>query len=95
MAAEVIGRCTCPVCGSAKASLRLSAKQLSYVHCNTCHFQGFARSDHSDGKLRSLLIADDEPAAPIAAPPVATAAAPVLVPAAPVKQKAAWGIGSW
>lgn len=87
MAAEkkevvVIGRCSCPVCGSVKASLRLSAKQLSYIHCNACHFQGFARSDHSDGKLRAMLIA--EPAAAVdAAPPAAV----------PVPKRAGWGFG--
>ena len=89
MATEIIGRCSCPVCGSDKASLRLSAKQLSYVHCNTCHFQGFARSDHSDGKLRALLIA--EPIAPAPAALDAKPAAPAPTPAAP--KRASWGFG--
>ena len=88
MAAEIIGRCTCPVCGSDKASLRLSAKQLSYLHCNSCHLQAFARSDHSDGKLRSLLIADapSTPAVAIVVP----ATSPMPPPAAP--KRSGWGL---
>lgn len=89
MASEIIGACRCPVCGSTKASLRLSAKQLSYVHCNTCHCQCFSRSDVSDTKMRGLLIAEEakpelevKPAAPIAAP-------------TPAPAKAGWGMKSW
>ena len=91
MATEVIGRCSCPVCGSDKASLRLSAKQLAYVHCNTCHFQGFARSDHSDGKLRALLIAEPIAPEPSSKPAGAIAPAPTPTPAAP--KRAGWGFG--
>ena len=96
MPAEVIGRCTCPVCRSDKASLRLSAKQLAYVHCNTCHFQGFSRSDASDTKLRALLIPDTKPEPEAAAP--AAPAAPIVVPLVATKAPAkasSWGVKSW
>lgn len=67
MAGEnVIGRCKCPVCGSTRASLRVSAKQLAYVVSNCCNSQTFARSDESDAHLRALLV-KAEPAAPVAA----------------------------
>lgn len=85
MPAEVIGRCRCPVCASDKASLRLSAKQLAYVHCNACHFQGFSRSDHSDAKLRALLLAE----------PVQLLAPAASAPAAPPTDKPSWGLKSW
>lgn len=91
MASEIIGACKCPVCSSDKASLRLSAKQLAYVHCNTCHIQCFSRSDVSDTKLRALLIAAKP--APELELPVATAAAPIATPApAPAPAKTAWGM---
>ena len=91
MASEIIGACKCPVCGSDKASLRLSAKQLSYVHCNTCHIQCFSRSDVSDTKLRGLLIAakpepELEQQLPAAAAPIVAAPAPAAKP------KPSWGM---
>ena len=96
MATQVIGACKCPVCSSHKASLRLSAKQLVYVHCNTCHFQGFARGDLSDTKLRALLIETEAEAEPALEAPVATAAAApiaaVPAPMPPAKPKANWGM---
>lgn len=89
MASEIIGACKCPVCGSTKASLRLSAKQLSYVHCNTCHCQCFSRSDVSDTKMRGLLILGEaKPEPELEQPPIAAAPAPA--PAA--KPKASWGM---
>jgi hypothetical protein len=60
VAAELIGRCKCPLCGGV-ARLSLAKTQLSVLTCNGCNFQGFARSDRSDEKLRALLI--PEPAA--------------------------------
>lgn len=53
-----IGRCRCPVCQSTSAHLRVSAKQLAYVVCNSCNVQILARSDRSDEKLRDFLIND-------------------------------------
>lgn len=73
-----LGTGRCPVCGSLKARFTLSSKQLAVVTCNACNFQGFARSEHSDEKLRSLItlvappgLAADPPAAPVepVAPP--------------------------
>lgn len=99
-AREQIGRCKCPVCGSTRASLRLSAKQLSYLTCNACNFQGFARSDASDEKLRALLVAEPTPAAepaPETAPtpePVRTNVAPAPEPVR-TAERPSWGFGSW
>lgn len=99
---NTIGRCTCPVCKSTRASLRVSAKQLAYITCNTCNFQGFARSDRSDELLRALHIKDDAQPAPEAKPtPVPTPepkpAQPQATPAqsaAPVIKQtgSSWGI---
>ena len=63
-----IGRCRCPVCSSDRARLRVSAKQLAYITCDSCNLQAFARSDRSDEKLRALLIGEPEklPAEPLA-----------------------------
>lgn len=90
MAADVIGRCKCPVCSSTRASLRLSGKSLSYVVCNACNVQVFARSDVSDEKLRALLLERDgqetPPAAPAPAPvptPQPKAPEPVAAPPSP------------
>jgi hypothetical protein len=81
-----IGRCRCPVCESDKASLRVSAKQLAYVTCNTCNTQIFARSDRSDSMLRGRLVKAE--AAPVvepeAKPAPAAKSAPGFVPS--------WGI---
>jgi len=105
MAADVIGRCHCPVCKSVKGSLRLSAKGLTYVHCNTCHVQVFARSSYSDEKLRELLIEREgaAPVAPEATPsnpePITQAKAPaaVVVPVkintpTPEPKRPGWGM---
>jgi hypothetical protein len=87
MAAEKIGRCSCPVCKSENASLTLAKSLLPVLTCNGCNFQGFARSDKSDQLLRSRLIPEGAPATP-AAPvrenlpaPVRTAQAPNNLPA--------------
>lgn len=92
MAAETIGRCKCPLCSSDRARLSLAKSKLSVITCNACNFQGFARSDRSDDKLRALLIA--EPAAPPAddppAPPAPTAAAPQPAPA--TRAPMGWGV---
>lgn len=64
-----LGTGRCPVCGSVKARFTLSSKQLAVITCNACNFQGFARSEHSDEKLRALI--SPEPAAAPAPAPVA------------------------
>lgn len=74
-----LGTGRCPVCGSVKARFTLSSKQLAVVTCNACNFQGFARSEHSDEKLRSLITPDAAPA-PAADPPAAPVE-PVAPPA--------------
>lgn len=50
-----IGKGSCPCCGSQSAIFKVSSKQLAYVTCNACNFQGFARSDRSDEKLRERI----------------------------------------
>ncbi len=89
MAREVqeIGLCTCPVCGSAKAKLRVSAAQLAYVTCNSCNTQVFARSDNSDSRLRALAIK----AAPAPAPEVKPEPAPAPAPK-PETKRPSWGL---
>lgn len=99
---NTIGRCTCPVCKSGRASLRVSAKQLAYITCNTCNFQGFARSDRSDELLRALHIKDDAQPAPEAKPtpaptpehkPAQPQATPAQSAAPVIKQTgSSWGI---
>lgn len=59
---KLIGLGTCPVCGSARARFTFSKKDLACIVCNACQFQGFARSDNSDMRLRALV----KPAAPAA-----------------------------
>jgi len=84
MAAELIGRCKCPICGSDKARLTLAKSLLSVLTCNGCNFQGFARSDRADEKLRGLLIAEPKPDQQPAAVPAAPA--PQAAPAAVAPQ---------
>lgn len=79
-----IAGCTCPICSSRKAEIRLSAKQLAYLVCNACNFQGFARSEQSDRLLRERALPEGEPGpepkpAP-AAPLPGTRPAPVPAP---------------
>ena len=96
-----IGRCTCPVCKSTRARLRVSAKQLAYVTCDSCNAQVFSRSDRSDDALRALHI-KDEPvpaqAGPASPPPVEPAAinkAPTKAPNEPEaeRRRDATGLG--
>ena len=91
-AADIIGRCTCPVCASDRASLRLSSRQLSYLLCNACNCQLFARSDNSDNRLRALLIAES-PVPPTTIKPTAIAAAVAVTSAPAAPARAAWGFG--
>lgn len=91
MAAELIGRCRCPICGSDKGRLTLAKSLLPVITCNGCNVQCFARSDVSDRHFRALLIAEPAQAA---APP---APAPASVPAtiAPPHAKptgSGWGL---
>jgi hypothetical protein len=85
MAAEenLIGKGTCPVCGSEKARFTISKKQLACMTCNACNCQIFARSDFSDEKLRACV----RPAAPAAQiiAAKATPAAPVKTTPAPAR----------
>jgi hypothetical protein len=54
-----VGRCTCPICRSKKAHLRVNVKQLAYIICNACNVQIQARSDRSDELLKGLQIVDE------------------------------------
>lgn len=96
MAAELIGRCRCPVCKSDKARLSLAKSQLAVITCNGCNFQGFARSERSDELLRALIVA--APAAePAPAPEPAPAKAEQLPPPPPPPppKKPSWGLGAF
>lgn len=75
MAAESnrIGLGSCPVCASPKAHYTVSKKQLVCVTCNSCNFQGFARSDRSDELLRAKIIPAQPPES--VSPPTPVAAA--------------------
>lgn len=75
-----LGTGRCPVCGSVKARFTLSAKQLAVITCNACNFQGFARSEHSDEKLRALISPEPAAAPAPAADPPAAAPAPTPAP---------------
>lgn len=88
-----LGTGRCPVCGSIKARFTLSAKQLAVITCNACNFQGFARSEHSDEKLRALISPEPTAApAPAADPPAPGAPAPAPSPApAPQPEPATTG----
>ncbi len=79
-----LGTGRCPVCGSVKARYTLSAKQLAVITCNACNFQGFARSEHSDEKLRALITPEAAPAPPpVPAADPSPAPTPAPVPAPP------------
>lgn len=81
MAAESIGRCKCPVCGSDKARLSLAKSRLSVLTCNGCNFQGFARSDRSDELLRARIVAEPVRTEPTEAPaPAPVRTAPAAAP---------------
>jgi hypothetical protein len=88
-----IGHCRCPVCANTKARLRVSSKQLAYVHCDACNSQIFARSDRGDAALRAMHIKQAEPQAE---PTTTTTAEPVKPDApapapAPKKPAFTWG----
>ncbi|KQW76594.1 hypothetical protein [Methylibium sp. Root1272] len=92
MAAESIGRCTCPLCRSDRARLSLAKSGLPVLTCNGCNIQLFARSDRSDELVRALIVheappppADDPPAPPA---PIATAPQPAPATRAPM----GWGV---
>jgi len=88
-----IGHGACPICGSVKARYTFSKKSLACITCNACQFQGFARSDNSDTRLRALVRAPVEPvaapAATVAAPAAPVAAKPAPAPAA--EKPFSWG----
>jgi hypothetical protein len=88
VAAELIGRCRCPVCGGDKARLSLAKSLLVVLTCNGCNLQIFARSDRSDEKLRALLVADPAPAPAPADPVRETPPAPVRTESPPIQPPA-------
>lgn len=59
MASEAIGRMKCPVCGSKRARVAVSAKGLCCVTCNACHMQLFCRSNYSDTLVRQSMTPED------------------------------------
>lgn len=87
MAAEKLGRCTCPLCRSDKARLSLSSKNLPVLTCDGCNIQLFTRSDRSDMLARALLIAEPAPA-----PEPAPAAAPAVAPSPAAPKSFTWGM---
>lgn len=105
MAAELIGRCKCPLCGSGKAKLTLAKSGLPVLTCNGCNTQMFARSDRSDELMRAHIVKDAEPLpAPTAAPAREPAPAPVPAPPKPAPaptpkpapgEALSWGVDSW
>lgn len=68
-----IGAGACPVCASPKANYTLSKKGLVCVTCNSCNFQGFARSERSDELLREHIKPATPPAEVAQLTPVAAA----------------------
>lgn len=87
-----IGRARCPLCGSDKATVGVSAKGWPYLVAPCCKAQVFARGHESDALIRALLI---ERAAQAAKPKIENRAdlldaiggrldAPVPMPAAPI-----------
>lgn len=93
MAAELIGRCRCPLCRSDKARLSLAKSQLTVLTCNGCNLQMFARSSSSDELMRALLL-PAEPA-PAPAPEPAPSAKPATLPAPAPAPAAAAAAPSW
>lgn len=94
-----VGRCRCPVCGSGRARLRVSEKQLAYIVCDACQSQCFSRSDRSDELMRRMHIPDEAAAAPAPAPEPATAPVPAPRPT-PAPEPATtegpgWGFSAW
>jgi len=93
MAAELIGLCKCPLCGSTKAKLTLAKSGLPVLTCNGCNTQMFARSDRSDDLMRGLILAPREPAP---APPEPAPEPDHPEPRNPDNpQKPSWGIGAF
>ena len=76
--------------------MRVSAKNLTYVVCDACNAQVFARSDRSDEKLRAMLLAADAaPAAPAPQPTAKAAVSEAVTEAVKPAEKPAWGALSW
>jgi hypothetical protein len=88
-----IGRARCPICSTDRARLRVSAKSLAYITCDSCNAQVFARSDRSDEKLRALHVKEAAPAVSAvieqAAPAPAAPAKPATVEP---KRGLGWGV---
>lgn len=94
--AELIGNCSCPLCGNNKARVKLSKAQLAVLTCNSCNCQLFARSDRSDELVRKLIKIEQPPAPPAAKPDDEPAPKPAKEkPADKTREKVAggdWGI---
>lgn len=88
--AEQIGHGRCPCCGSSKARYTLSKSGLAVVTCNSCNFQGFARSERSDQHLRDLIQKQAEPVQ--AAIETAEVAATVQAAEPVQKKRGGWGL---
>lgn len=84
-----IGLGSCPVCASQKAHYTLSKKLLVCVTCNSCNFQGFARSERSDEILRGHIKPATPPAEVSQLTPVAAAVAEVAASSSPGEPPAA------
>jgi hypothetical protein len=85
---NLIGLGRCPCCGSDKAVIKFSAKNLAYLTCNGCNVQIFCRSDNSDTRLRAMVHktnvqAETKPAKP---PEKVAAIEPPKPPPTPKKE---------
>lgn len=80
MANPDIARCACPIC-SGDSALRETTKKKSYIVCENCGVQIFARAPESDRILRERAGVASKPAATIPTPakPAPEKAAPVTV----------------
>lgn len=57
MANEVLGKCTCPLCGYVQdLKLTSRANPKPYMTCEDCHVQIFARGAKSARLLKNLLL---------------------------------------
>lgn len=91
-----IGLGSCPLCTSPKAHYTLSKKGLVCVTCNSCNFQGFARSERSDEILRGNIKPSTPPAEVSQLTPVAAAVDEVAADPPPVTEKPKRGsLMSW
>lgn len=50
-----IGQITCPSCDFEDAAVRQSVKGKVYIVCEECGYQGFARGDLSNDRIRKKM----------------------------------------